>query len=117
MGFLSRFILFSYSYNTSTIMRILGSYSEHGLSSEKAEFQVPEKEVDITLPIAIADKLDPIAMKIGEQFKLYGIRAKVNLRCLLKCLAYRNGKATVTDKEYKEFLELADYMNSSFNPL
>jgi hypothetical protein len=54
-------------------------------------------------------------MKIGEQFKLYGIRAKINFRSLLKALAYRNGKKTVSDVEFKEFLELADYMNLDFN--
>jgi hypothetical protein len=56
-------------------------------------------------------------MKVGEQFKLYGIWAKINFRCLLKCLAYRNDKETVTEEEFKEFLELADFMNFDFNPL
>jgi hypothetical protein len=54
-------------------------------------------------------------MKIGEQFKLYGIRAKINFRSLLKALAYRNGEKAVSDVEFKEFLELADYMNLDFN--
>jgi hypothetical protein len=40
----------------------------------------------IDLPKGITDRLNPIAMKIGEQFQLYGIRAKINFRCLLKCL-------------------------------
>ena len=65
----------------------------------------------------IADKLNPIAMKIGEQFKLYGIRAKVNLRSLLKALALRNGKFVVSENEFRELLELADYMNFDFNPI
>jgi len=62
-------------------------------------------------------KLNPIATKIGQQFELYGIRAKINLRALIKALAYRNGKTTVTEEEFKELLELADYMNFEFNPL
>jgi hypothetical protein len=106
MGFLSRFIIFSYSYNTSTIVEILNHYSEHGLNADKVQFPLPE-EVDIELPKEVADKLNPIAMRIGEQFKLYGLRAKINFRCLLKCLAYRNGKKTVTDTEFREFLERA----------
>ena len=56
-------------------------------------------------------------MRIGEQFKLYGLRAKINLRCLLKCLAYRNNRKTVTDEDLKEFLELADFMNLNLNPI
>jgi hypothetical protein len=117
MGFLSRFIIFTYSYNTSTIIEILHSYSEHGLHIGKATFKLPDKEIDIELPKKIADRLDPIAMRIGEQFELYGIRAKINLRCLLKCLAYRNKKGTVEEAEYKEFLELADFMNFEYNPM
>ena len=47
----------------------------------------------------------------------YGLRAKIKLRCLLKCLAYRNGKKTVTDAEFREFLELADFINLNLNPI
>jgi hypothetical protein len=117
MGFLSRFILFSYSYSTSTVIEILNRYSEHGLNMNGIKFQLPEKEIGIELSKEIADKLDPIAMKIGEQFNLYGIRAKINFRCLLKCLAYRNGKKAVGDAEFKEFFELADFMNFKCNPM
>jgi len=56
-------------------------------------------------------------MKVGEQFKLYGIRAKINFRSLLKALAHRNKRKTVTEAEFQEFLELTDYMNRNFNPI
>jgi hypothetical protein len=78
---------------------------------------LPNKEVDIDLPSYIADKLDSIAMKIGEQFQLHGIRAKINLRSLIKALAYRNERKIVTEQEYAELVELADYMNFEYNPL
>lgn len=83
----------------------------------EVRFRLPEKEVDIELPKQIADKLDPIAMRIGEQFKLYGLRAKINLRCLLKRLAYRSNRKTVTEEDTKEFLALVDFMNLNLNPL
>jgi hypothetical protein len=117
MGFLSRFIVFSYSYSQSTIMEILNRYSEHGLKMKESTFKPPSKEVNVQLPKEIADRLDPLATRIGEQFKLYGIRAKINFRCLLKCLAYRNGRRVVTEEEFKEFLLLADFMNFEYNPL
>lgn len=117
MGFLSRFIVFSYSYSQSTIMEILHRYSEHGLEMQKSTFKPPSKEVNVKLPEEFADRLDPIATRIGEQFKLYGIRAKINFRCLLKCLAFRNGKRIVAEEEFKEFLLLADFMNFEYNPL
>jgi len=56
-------------------------------------------------------------MKIGEQFRLYGLRAKINFRSLLKCLAYRNGRKAVIEAEFQEFLQLADYMNFDYNPI
>ncbi len=36
--------------------------------------------MDIKLSKEIANRLNPIAMRVGEQFKLYGIRAKINTR-------------------------------------
>jgi hypothetical protein len=56
-------------------------------------------------------------MRVGEQFHLYGFRAKINFRSLLKCLASRNKRKTVTEEEFREFLELADNMNFDYNPV
>jgi len=117
IGFLSRFIIFSYAYSPTTVVQILKSYSEHGPSLGQADFQPPEKEVDVHLPKKIADKLDPFATKVEEQFRLYGIRAKINFRCLLKCLAYRNKRRTVADKDFREFLELVNFMNFDFKQM
>jgi len=117
IGFLSRFILFSYSYSISTITEILNAYSEHGLTFKNNKVKLPRGKINIKLPKEIADKIDPIAMKIGEQFRLYGLRAKINFRSLLKCLAYRNQRKIVADADFQEFLELADYMNFDFNPI
>ena len=87
------------------------------MSIGETKIKLPIKEVSIELPKDIADRLNPIVMKVGEQFSLYGIRAKINFRCLLKCLAYRNGKKTVTEEEFNEFLQLVDFMNFNFNPM
>jgi hypothetical protein len=86
MGFLSRFIVFTYSYSLSTVMEVLNRYSSQGLSLKNVKVKLPKKGVTIKLPKEIADKLNPLAMKIGEQFRLYGFRAKINFRSLLKCL-------------------------------
>jgi len=117
MGFLSRFIIFTYSYSLSTVVEILSLYSQQGLEQQKFEIRLPERKINVELPKEIAEKLNPIAMKIGEQFRLYGFRAKINFRCLLKCLAYRNGREFVTEPEFDEFLELAGFMNFDFNPI
>jgi hypothetical protein len=115
MGFLSRFIVFSYSYSMSTVTEIMNRYSQRGLGTCDLTLSLPSKEVDVELSEEIADRLNPIAMRIGEQFRLYGIRAKINLRSLLKTLALRNGHKKVIDQDFKELLELADYMNFDCN--
>lgn len=117
MGFLSRFVVFSYSYSLSTVTKILGYYSEHGLSLKNAEVTFPKKQVKVELSREIADKINPIATRIGDQFRLYGLRAKINFRNLLKCIAYRNKRRTVAEDDFQEFLELADFMNFDFNTL
>jgi hypothetical protein len=115
LGFLSRFVIFSYSYSLSNVIEILNSYSEHGIISNKEKLKLPSKTVDIELSKTIADELNPIAVRVGKEFDLYGFRAKINFRCLLKCLAYRNSNDFVAEEEFREFLELADYMNFSYN--
>jgi hypothetical protein len=77
--------------------------------------RLPKKCINVELPETIAEKLNPIAMKIGEQFELYGIRAKINLRSVIKALAFRNGRSTVSELDFNELLELADYMNFNYN--
>lgn len=111
MGFLSRFIIFAYSYDEATINRIMKRYSTGGIDQSKAILKPPKKEINIELPPEIADRLDPIAREVGKQLEIYGIRSKINFRGLLKALALRNQKALVTEAEYDEFAELADYMN------
>ena len=117
MGFLSRFIIFTYSYSLSTVVEILDLYSDQGIEQQNIEMKLPEENVDIELSRELADRLNPIAMKIGEQFRLYGFRAKINFRCLLKCLAYRNGRDIVTNAEFNEFLGLAGFMNFDYNTI
>lgn len=41
MGFLSRFIVFSYSYSISNVTRILNYYSEHGLKLKSTKVKLP----------------------------------------------------------------------------
>lgn len=116
LGFLSRFVVFSYKYSLTAVTDIMRQYTVHGLNNDNEKpMKLPKKCINIELPEGIAEKLNPIAMKIGEQFELYGIRAKINLRSVLKALAFRNGRGTVSELDFNELLELADYMNFDYN--
>jgi hypothetical protein len=98
-------------------------YSEYGLEEKGRrkksgiKIKLPRRVVDIKLSKELAGKLDPVAKRVGEVYNGYGIRAKINFRCLLKCLAYRNGRKEVTEEEFHEFMELADYMNLDFKQI
>ncbi len=117
MGFLSRFIIFSYAYDMSTIDQILKQYSKGGLITQYKLVKTPRGSVKVDLPEELADRLDPYAKEIGQEMELYGIRAKVNLRSLLKALAFRNDSKVVTEKEFSEFVELSHHFNIKFNEI
>ena len=117
MGFLSRFVIFSYSYSISTVQKVLEAYSLHGPTYEHVKLKFPEQPVSVKLSKNLADKLDPIATRIGQEFQLYGFRAKINFRSVLKSLALRKSKTSVTTEDFDEFLKLTNYMNLKFNPL
>jgi len=120
MGFLSRFVLFSYSYPISTVYKILDYYSDVGVIEMREKVRLPKDEVNVHLSKELADKLNPVSMKIGETMDLYGIRAKINFRSLLKCLAFLRGgreEKEVEEKDFDEFLYLSNWMNVDLNPL
>jgi len=117
MGFLSRFITFSFGYPISTITKVLEYYSTHPPIFSPIKIKFPKSEVEIRLSKEIADKLDPIAIKLGNSMNLYGFRAKINFRSFIKAIALRNGRREATMQDFEEFLELARWINLDFNPL
>ena len=107
---------------TISVLRSWGSEFERNRIESKKKNQykklrLPRSKVDIHLSKELADRTTPIAREVGKVYEGYGIRAKINFRCLLKCLAYRNGRKEVTEAELDEFVELAEYMNLEFNQI
>ncbi|MFC1803284.1 hypothetical protein ACFL0D_04880 [Thermoproteota archaeon] len=121
MGFLSRSLIFTYSYSEESVDAILDRYSEYPYEAkgkpQKVKLKIPKNSVDIELGRDLADRLTPFAKEIGKRYDAYGIRAKIGLRCLLKCLAYRNGRREVTEADYEELLELVEFMNFNFKEI
>jgi hypothetical protein len=118
MGFLSRMFIFSYSYPISVVYRIFDALIEQKSGiDEKISLRFPRQPKDVVLPKSIAEKLVPISMKVGESMKLHGFRFFLNTKTILKSLALLNGRTTVTDREFDEFLELSGYLNSEFKSI
>lgn len=118
MGFLSRMFIFSYSYPISAVYKIFDSLlkDKSGID-EQTSLQFPSQPKEVRLPKPIAKRLIPISMKVGESMKLHGFRFFLNTKTMLKSLALLNDRATVTNKEFEEFLELSKYLNFQFNPI
>ena len=121
MGFLSRCLFFTYSYSEESVDEILDRYSEHPYElhdiPDNILRRVPKRSVNVELSRELADRLTPLAKEIGRYYEAYGIRAKISLRCLLKCLAYRNGRKEVTEAEFVELLGLVEFMNFKFSEI
>jgi hypothetical protein len=117
MGFLSRFVIFSYKYPMSLVVEIFKRYSQAGIVKNEKKLTFPKEEVDIELDPEVADRLDPIAIAVGQKMGLYGFRAKINFRSMLKAIALRNGHKKVTESDFLEFLQLTNYLNLDFNPI
>jgi len=118
MGFLSRMLLFTYSYPISLVTRIFESLiGDKSTVIEPVPLNFPNGSVDIDIPREIAEKLIPISVKIGESMRLHGFRFFLNARALLKALALMKGKRMVSDEEFNEFLELSRFLNWDFNPI
>jgi hypothetical protein len=118
MGFLSRMFIFSYTYPISAVYKIFDSLiGDKGGIDEKIHLKFPSQPKNVVLPKPIAKKLIPISMKVGESMKLHGFRFFLNTRTMLKSLALLNGRTTVTNREFEEFLELSRYLNCQFNPI
>jgi hypothetical protein len=118
MGFLNRMLLFSYSYPISVVQRIFNSLiDDRSARGKPVKLELPPQPVDVILPDDIARELIPISARIGESMQVYGFRFFLNAKTFLKALALSRGKTTVTRREFEEFLELAKFFNSQFNPV
>lgn len=118
MGFLSRMILFSYSYSIEQVYKIFNELiqaKDVKLQSEKLNF--PAKPKDIILPQKIAKELSAISMAVGREMNLYGFRFFLNSRAFIKALALMKGKKEVDKEDFEDFLKLTKYFNANFNVL
>ena len=64
----------------------------------------------------ITKKLIPISMKVGESIILHGFRFFLKARTMLKSLTLPNGRTTVTNRDFDEFLELSRYLKRKKPP-
>jgi hypothetical protein len=118
IGFISRFIPFSYDYAIDSVQKIFeyiikGDYTKE----DPIKIKTFKQDKDISISPQQARKLIPLAQEIGRKQKLFGFRALRDLKVLAKASALERGKDKVSDYDIKRILKLGRWMNLDFNPL
>jgi hypothetical protein len=115
IGFLSRFIPFSYKYELNKIMKIIDNIfldCENGIIKNKLKF----KEASIADGIDYA-QLKTLAITTGRSIEGIGIRMYKNLVFLARANAYLNGRTKTTKEDVEEIMRLSTWLNYEYNSL
>ncbi|MBI4163973.1 MAG: hypothetical protein HY512_03860 [Candidatus Aenigmarchaeota archaeon] len=114
-GFFSRLLPFYFHYTEEDKARI-HEIIKHGSGKEETTMLVfPDKDVDIQLPMEIADRLDPLVELLQPVLGSFtGFRLRKQLQVLLKTNALLNKRDTVSNEDLKD---VYCFMPFLFNPL
>lgn len=116
IGFISRFIPFSFNYPISTVTEIFEYIvKEQYLHENPIKLSFPQKDKKITIAPNLGRKLIPLAQEITKKQKLFGFRALLNLQCLAKASALERKSKKVSIKDIKRVIHLGNWMNLDYN--
>lgn len=122
MGFISRALPISFSYQVDTEIEILNSIKDqHHLHENTTMLELPVDPISIDLPRPIAERLSPYSTRLTSQIAalqhVYPFRIQRQLQTFVKALALLEGKHCVDEVTIQEFGRLANYINLSFNKI
>jgi len=121
IGFLSRFIPFSFDYDEQMKINILNFINSDG-SLKKETIRVKKRRVrNVVIPEDIQQRLQHDARRMAfniEEFcgtllkdRTFGARALHQLSAYIKAIALRNNETTVNDNHYPLFTRYFHYFN------
>lgn len=121
MGFLSRFLLVSYSYSDRAEKAIFEAIftGKKDINPISLKFQ----KGAVILPPDIASSLNPKAKEIAKAMsipkvaEIAGFRAQQHLQRMIKALALSRGKNVVDKDDFYKLMELSEYMNLDYKKL
>ena len=124
MGFMSRMLPVSYSYNPATKMEIHKSIAERKYISDtpiKLGFPTDDVEIKLELPEAnqlmnLTNNLTSVQNRTNSE-KIYGFRLQKQLQRLAMAAALREGRAIVEQKDVDLLHDLSTYMNLDYYPM
>jgi len=106
VGFLSRMMPITYSYDSETVSNILLEVAQETDGWRDINLAFPSSPVNINMESGLSVELIDRARKIGEQAGAYGFRAMKQLRVLTKCVALSDGRDEVRKDDIDRVLYL-----------
>jgi len=106
VGFLSRMMPITYSYDSETVSNILLEVAQETDGWRDINLAFPSSPVNINMESGLSVELIDRARKIGEQAGAYGFRAMKQLRVLTKCVALSDGREEVRKDDIDRVLYL-----------
>lgn len=119
IGFLSRFIPISFSYNEATKQQIREYIKDRIYKlDDMQDFEIEEKEkIDIALPKKLANEIEFIAKSIAIRNNLTGFRLQRQLQVLAMGNALSNKRNVVNEDDIKMIKEISLFINFDFKQL
>jgi len=113
IGLMSRLIPVSFDYTDVTKNQIRYYIKTRNYRNEdKIELKLPSSQIDIQLPLPIADQLAIIAGQLIVGTELYGFRWQNHLQRLAMANALLNGRNVVEDTDLATIRALSGYFNT-----
>ena len=125
MGFMSRMLPISYTYNASTQLDIHRSIANREyLSDTPIRLNLPREDVEIRLRspqsedlIALASGLNSIITSVNNPERVYGFRLQKHLQRLAMASALKHGRDIVTQEDVDYLRSLSGCINLEYYPL
>lgn len=118
LGFLSRFIPVSYSYEEKTKQQIR-EYIKDGIykTDNPYEFELPKLKQKVTLSKPLANQIEKISINIANENNLTGFRLQKQLQTLTMANALINNRDMVLEADVKTIEEIAKFINFDFTKI
>ena len=114
MGFLSRILPVSFSYNDNTAKAIRQSIKRRDYMKEIESFNInlPSDPQYVTLPETLADDIEKVALDIRDANDPLGARPQKQLQVFCMALALSKGRKTVNESDIALLYDYKKYFNT-----
>lgn len=116
-GFLSRFLVISYEYDSALLSQIHEAVISGENKLVKEDLEYPEVDVIISCKPRFIKKLDPLIVVTQKKQRSYGIRLREQVRTLLMANALKHERIKVSDEDVIEIGAFLKHVNLDINPL